>query len=395
MPAANLPLSRFTVLDLTRVRSGPTAMRQLADWGARVIKIELPPTSAEEDGFIGGRHSSDFQNLHRNKESITLNLKTPEAREIIRRLVLKADVVAENFRPDVKKRLRLDYDTLSKINPRIVYGSISGFGQDGPYAQRPGVDQIAQGMSGIMSVTGKPGEGPMRVGTAIGDVTAGLYLSFGILAALLERETSGRGQMVDTSLMEALIAVMDFQSATWLVEKKVPQQQGNDHPKSMPTSAFRCKDGFINIGCGDQTRWERLARAIGKPELIDRPEYRDGHLRNVNRDPLKADLGAVFQTHTMNYWVEMLNEHSVPCGPIYSVDQVFADPQVRHQGMAASVHHPKLGDIELVGQPIHMSRTPFSIRSATPEAGEHNDGVLAEIGYSAAEIAALREKKVI
>ena len=341
MQTKGLPLSRFTVLDLTRVRSGPTAMRQLADWGARVIKIELPPDRAEQDDFTGERHGSDFQNLHRNKESITLNLKAPEATEIIRRLVLKADVVAENFRPDVKNRLKLDYATLSAINPRIVYGSISGFGQDGPYAKRPGVDQIAQGMSGIMSVTGKPGEGPMRVGTAIGDVTSGLYLSFGILAALLERETSGKGQWVDTSLMESLIALMDFQAATWLMEKHVPQQQGNDHPKSMPTSAFKTSDGFINIGSGDQTRWERLARALGLAALIERAEYRTGADRSRNREPLKAALGAVLVTNTMAHWVETLNQQGVPCGPIYSVDQVFADPQVRHQGMAAPVVHPK------------------------------------------------------
>jgi crotonobetainyl-CoA:carnitine CoA-transferase CaiB-like acyl-CoA transferase len=395
MSRATLPLSRFTVLDLTRVRSGPTAMRQLADWGARVIKIEQPPASAEQDDFTGERHSSDFQNLHRNKESITLNLKAPEAAEIIRRLVLKADVVAENFRPDVKNRLKLDYDTLAAINPRIVCGSISGFGQTGPYAKRPGVDQIAQGMSGIMSVTGQPGQGPMRVGTAIGDVTSGLYLSFGILAALLERETSGRGQWVDTSLMESLIALMDFQSATWLIDKRVPQQQGNDHPKSMPTSAFATTDGFVNIGCGDQTRWERLCRALGLTELIERPEYRTGGDRSHSREKLKLELGEVFKTNTMNHWVEMLNEQGVPCGPIYSVDQVFADAQVQHQGMAAPVTHPVLGGIELVGQPIHMSRTPWKMRHTAPEAGEQTNAILAEIGYSDAEIAAMRKSKAI
>jgi crotonobetainyl-CoA:carnitine CoA-transferase CaiB-like acyl-CoA transferase len=395
MSRANLPLSRFTVLDFTRVRSGPTAMRQLADWGARVIKIELPPEPGAVEQFIGDRHASDFQNLHRNKESLTLNLKAPEAKEIIRRLVLKADVVAENFRPDVKNRLKLDYETLSAINPRLVYGSISGFGQDGPYAKRPGVDQIAQGMSGVMSVTGFPGQGPTRVGAAIGDVSAGLYLSFGILAALLEREVSGRGQWVDTSLLESLIGLMDFQAAVWLMEKQVPQPQGNDHPKSMPTSAFRTSDGWINIGAGDQTRWERVARALGTPELIERPEYRTGRDRAKNRDKLKVELGAIFAGGTTAHWVEVLNAEGVPCGPIYTVDQVFADPQVRHQGMAAKVAHPKLGEIELVGQPIHMSRTPWRMRSATPEPGEHNDAVLTEIGYSRDEIAALRKAKVI
>ena len=395
MQTKGLPLSRYTVLDFTRVRSGPTAMRQLADWGARVIKIELPPDRAEEDDFIGDRLSSDFQNLHRNKESITLNMKAPEAAEILRRLVLIGDVAAENFRPDVKQRLGIDYESFRAINPRIVYGSISGFGQDGPYAKRPGVDQIAQGMSGIMSVTGAPGQGPMRVGTAIGDLTSGLYLSFGILAALLEREASGQGQWVQTSLLESLVALMDFQSAGWLMEKNVPQQMGNDHPKSMPTGAFKASDGYINIGSGDQTRWERLARALGREDLIAKPEYRTGPDRSRNREPLKAELSAAFAGDTMAYWVDMLNAKGVPCGPIYDVKQVFADPQVTHQGMAAAVVHPKLGEIELVGQPIKMSRTPWKMRNAAPGPGEQTDAILAEIGFSQAEISGFRKAKVV
>ena len=395
MTNTKLPLERFTVLDFTRVRSGPAAVRQLADWGARVIKIELPASMAEEEAFIGDRRSSDFQNLHRNKECITLNLKAPEAREVLRRLVLKADVVAENFRPDVKTRLGIDYEAFAAINPRIVYGSISGFGQTGPYAGRPGVDQIAQGMSGIMSVTGEPGEGPMRVGTAIGDVTAGLYLSIGILTALLEREASGKGQWVHTSLMEGLIAMMDFQAATWLMEKKVPEQAGNNHPKSIPTGAFKTSDGYINIGAGDQIRWTRVAKAIGKPELVTHKDYLTGTDRSRNRNQLNAEIEAVTVTKTMKHWVDMLNNAGVPCGPIYAVDQVFADPQVKHQGMAAKVHHEELGDIELVGQPIHMSRTNWRMRSALGPLGEHTDAVLAEIGYTAAEIAALHDKKVI
>lgn len=395
MSAPALPLSRFTVLDFTRIRSGPTATRQLADWGARVIKIELPPSPDHEEQFIGDRHGSDFQNLNRNKESLTLNLKAAEAAEIMRRLVLKADVVAENFRPDVKTRLKLDYGTLAAINPRLVYASVSGFGQTGPYAKRPGVDQIAQGMSGIMSVTGVAGQGPMRVGTAIGDVTAGLYLAFGILAALLEREVSGKGQWVDTSLLESLIAMMDFQSATWLVEKNVPRQQGNDHPKSMPTSAFATSDGHINIGAGDQIRWERVARALGLPELIEDPAFRNGPDRSRNREALKSRLGAVLATNTMAHWVELLNAQGVPCGPIYAVDQVFADPQVRHQGIAAKVTHAALGDIELVGQPVHMSRTPWAMRSAAPEAGEHTSAILAEIGFTPTEIESLSRRGVV
>ena len=270
---SNLPLSRFTVVDLTRVRSGPTAVRQLGDWGADVIKVEATADLQEEDGFIGGRHSADFQNLHRNKRALTLNLKAPEAKEIIRRLVERADVVVENFRPDVKHRLGIDYETLAAINPRIVYGSISGFGQDGPYADRPGVDQILQGMGGLMSVTGLPGQGPVRAGTAIADLTSGLYMAIGILTALLEREASGKGQWVSTSLLEAQIAVMDFQAAAWLWDGKVPGQAGNNHPKTIPTGTFKASDGHINIGSGSQSRWRRLCKAIGQPALLERPGF--------------------------------------------------------------------------------------------------------------------------
>ena len=395
MSRKTLPLERFTVLDFTRIRSGPTATRQLADWGARVIKIELPPSLGAEEAFIGDRKASDFQNLNRNKESLTLNLKAPEAREILRRLVLTADVVAENYRPDVKQRLGIAYEDLAAINPRIVYGSISGFGQHGPYAKRPGVDQIAQGMSGIMSVTGKPGDGPMRVGAAIGDVTAGLLLANGILTALLEREVSGKGQWVHTSLLDGLILQMDFQAATWLMDGHVPQQAGNNHPKSIPTGAFKTSDGHINIGAGDQIRWERVARAIGKPELIEHPDYRTGADRNRNRDALNAEIEAVTVTDTMTYWVDRMNAEGVPCGPIYAVDQVFADPQVRHNGMAARVPHPTLGEVELVGQPIHMSRTQWRMRHTVHDLGQDTDAVLAQLGYSAGEIADLRRQGVV
>lgn len=390
-----LPLERFTVLDFTRIRSGPTATRQLADWGARVIKIELPPSHGAEEAFIGDRKASDFQNLNRNKESLTLNLKAPEAREILRRLVLKADVVAENYRPDVKTRLGIAYEDLAAINPRLVYGSISGFGQDGPYAKRPGVDQVVQGMSGIMSVTGKPGDGPMRVGAAIGDVTAGILLANGILTALLEREISGKGQWVHTSLLDGLILQMDFQAATWLMDGHVPQQAGNNHPKSIPTGAFKTSDGYINIGAGDQIRWERVAHTIGQPELIQHPDYRTGGDRNRNRDALNAIIEAVTVTNTMAFWVERMNAQGVPCGPIYAVDQVFADPQVRHNGMAAKVPDPERGEVEMVAQPINMSRTQWRMRHTVHDLGADTNALLAEIGYSPQDIADLRARKVV
>jgi formyl-CoA transferase len=368
------------------------AVRQLADWGADVIKIEMPVT--EEDD-TGSRHRADFQNLHRNKRSLTLNLKSADGIEILHKLVRKADVVVENYRPNVKHRLGIDYESLRKLNSRLVYGSLSGFGQDGPYADRPGVDQIAQGMGGVMSVTGLPGQGPVRCGAAIADVASGLYLAFGIVMALLEREQSGEGQWVHTSLLEAQIGLMDFQAAAWLFDKEVPGQAGNNHPKSLPTGTFEAKDGHINIGAGSQERWIRLCKAIGGEALIARPEFRSAVERRKNRAALNDALTEFTRQRTMAEWVEVLNAAGVPCGPVYSVDQTFADPQVRHLGIAAKVAHPVLGERELVGQPVHLSRAQFSVRSATPEAGAHNEEILTALGYDRAAVAALRERKVI
>lgn len=395
MNTQNLPLSRFRVLDLSRVRAGPTAVRQLGDWGADVIKIELPARVQEDDGYTGARHAADFQNLHRNKRSLTLDLKSPEGKEILFRLVAKADVVVENFRPDVKHRLGIDYEAMSAINPRIVYGSISGFGQDGPYAQRPGVDQIAQGMSGFMSVTGHAGQGPMRAGAAIADVSSGLYLALGILTALLEREVSGRGQFVSTSLLEAQIGVLDFQAAAWLFDRKVPKQAGNNHPKTIPTGLFETKDGHINIGSGNQKRWKALTHAMGAPHLTEKPGFDSPEARRANRDEVNAALTEIFVTKTSAEWVEILNRVGIPCGPVYTIDQAFDDPQVRHTGIATPVDHPKLGKREIVGQPIHMSRTPWQVRSVTPEVGEHTGAILKELGYDEAAIESLRARHIV
>ncbi len=395
MSRATLPLSRFRVIDLSRVRAGPTSVRQLGDWGADVIKVELPARVQEDDGYTGARHAADFQNLHRNKRSLTLDLKAPEGKEILFKLVATADVVVENFRPDVKHRLGIDYEAMSAINPRIVYGSISGFGQDGPYAARPGVDQIAQGMSGFMSVTGHPGQGPVRAGAAIADVSSGLYLALGILTALLEREVSGRGQWVSTSLLEAQIGLLDFQAAAWLFDGKVPKQAGNNHPKTIPTGLFDTKDGHINIGSGNQKRWRALTKAMGAPQLAEKPGFDSPEARRANRDAVNAALGEIFVTKTSAEWVEILNAVGIPCGPVYTIDQAFADPQVRHIGIATSIDHPKLGRREIVGQPIHMSRTPWEVRSVTPEVGEHTGTILTELGYDEAAIESLRARHIV
>ncbi len=392
-PRGSKALARFTVLDLTRVRSGPTCVRQLADWGANVIKIETPPGVEEPMG--GPREGGDFQNLHRNKRSMTLNLKMPEGVAAFKRMVKKADVVVENFRPDVKKRLGIDYKTLSRINPRIVYASISGFGQDGPYANRPGFDQIAQGMGGLMSVTGLPGQGPVRVGIPIADLSAGLLTSLGILVALLEREKSHKGQHVASSLLQAQIFMLDFQAARYLVQGEVAKQAGNNHPTSAPTGVYKTDDGYINIATAGQRIWKRFCEVLGAPELVKNPDYIDGAARSKNRDALDVEINKRLVGKTSNEWVEIMNEAGVPCGPIYNIDQMFADPQVKHLGIAQSVTKKDKTKMRLVGQGVTLSRTPSRLAVRPPELGEHTDAVLKEFGFSARDIAALHKAKAV
>ena len=393
-PRASRALERFTVLDLTQVRSGPTCVRQLADWGANVIKVEQPPELVTGEPPGGPRDGPDFQNLHRNKRSITLNLKSKQGLAAFLRMVKKADVVVENFRPDVKKRLGIDYKSLSKVNPKIILGSISGFGQDGPYAGRPGFDQIAQGMGGLMSITGLPGQGPVRVGIPIADLCAGLFCALGIMVALLEREKSKKGQHITTSLLQAQIFMLDFQAARWLVKGEVPQQAGNNHPTSIPTGVFKTSDGHINIASTGQKIWERFCHSLGDPDLITRPEYATAAARSKNRDALNAEIDAHTVKRTSADWVERLNEAGVPSGPIYSIDQMFGDPQVEHLKMAQPVKK-KGKEMKLVGQPVSLSRTPSKLVSWPPGLGEHIDQVLKEFGFRAGEIAALRKANAI
>ena len=389
---AKLPLARFKVIDVTRVRAGPTAVRQLADWGADVIKVE----AADGDGGLGGaRDAPDFQNLHRNKRSITLNLKDPEGLLILKRLVAGADVFVENFRPDVKRRLGIDYESLRAVNKRLVYGSISGFGEDGPYRDRPGFDQIAQGMGGLMWITGLPGQGPVRAGAPIADLSAGIFCAMGILVALLEREESGEGQWVKSNLLAAQISMLDFQAARWLVGHEVPGQAGNNHPTSIPTGVFKTKDGYINIAAAGEEIWRRLAAALGLAELADHPDYAVAKARLKNRDALNRRLEAATVGRSSAEWIEILNKAGVPTGPIYKMDEVFADPQVRHLGVAQKVAHKTLGELELVGQPVTLSRTPSKLRRATPERGEHTAEVLGALGYDASALAKLKERGVI
>ena len=395
VPRASQALSRFTVLDLTRVRAGPTCVRQLADWGANVIKIDALLEEAGGEQMGGPRHGSDFQNLHRNKRAMALNLKNPKGLEVFHRLAGKANVIVENFRPNVKAKLGIDYESIRKINPRIVYGSISGFGQDGPYHKRPGFDQIAQGMGGLMSITGAPGEGPMRVGIPVADLSAGLFCAMGILTALLEREVSGEGQWVQTSLLQAQIFMLDFQAARWLMEKDVAQQAGNDHPTSIPTGVFKTSDGYINIATTGGRIWHRFAETLGAPDLPNRPEYATAPDRSKNRKQLNAEISRLTEKKSSEAWVKEFNAAGVPCGPIYSIDQMFSDAQVQHLGMARDVPNAEGREIRLVGQPFTLSRTPSQMAARPPEFGEQTDEVLAEFGFSRDEIGELKRDKVV
>ncbi|WP_454720387.1 MULTISPECIES: CaiB/BaiF CoA transferase family protein [Cupriavidus] len=393
---ASSALQGIKVLDLSRVRAGPTCVRMLADFGADVIRIE-PPAGVDpnEDIFAVNRMGGDFQNLNRNKRSMTLNLKKPEGLAVLKRMVETADVVVENWRPDVKKRLGVDYESLRAINPRIILASISGFGQDGPYAGRPGFDQIVQGMGGLMSVTGYPETGPLRAGIAVADSSTGLYAAIGILIALRERDQSGEGQWVQASLLHSQIAMMDFQAARFLNEGDIPRPAGNDHPTSAPMGVFNAADGLLNLGAAGQGTWVRLCKAIGHPEWIADAEFATEPLRVKHRARLNARLNEVFGAHGVQHWVALLNGAGVPAGPVYDVPEMFEDAQVKHLGVVVDTRTGKGEPIKVISQPVTLSRTPASVVTAAPAWGEHTAEILAECDFDTAEIDGLRAQLVI
>lgn len=388
------PLKRFTVLDLTRVRSGPAAVRQFSDWGARVIKIE-EPNDAPDDKPGGSAQFADYQNTHRNKLGVTLNLKHPEGKALFLELVKTADVVIENYRPSVKFKLGIDYESLRKVNPRIVYASVSGFGQDGPYVDRPGLDQIAQGIGGLMSVTGEPGRGPMRAGIPIADLTAGLFCAIGVLVALLERDESGQGQWVQTSLLQSQVWMMDFQIMRWLMNKEVPAQSGNDHPISSPTGLYPTQDGYINIAAMGGEIYGRLCKTIGKPELIDDPRFLTVPLRARNRPPLNEAISESTRQKTTAEWIALFNKQGVPSGPVLSVDQTMDDPQVKHLSVTQHTTHPEMGDISVLGPAFTLSRTSVGPVACAPTRGANNAEVFGALGLDSDAIERLNKEGII
>lgn len=392
-PETLMPLSGYKVLDLTIARAGPAAVRLLADWGADVVRIDPPGRSPT----LGLRRGSDEQNLHRNKRSLSVNLKTPEGLEVLRRLIERSDVVVENFRSSVKQRLGLTYEALCVVNPRIILASISGFGQTGPYSERPGLDQIVQGMSGLSSVTGEPGRGPYRTGIAISDTTAGMFLGQGILLALLHRERTGQGQWVHTSLLEAMLNKLDFQGARYTVDGDVPGQEGNAHPTLVPMGTFDASDGKINICAPGPTMWAKLCEALDAPTLRDNPKYQDAASRLANRRDLEQDIEAITRHQTVAELVARLNPAGVPSGPVYDIRQAFEDVQAQHLRMTRPAPHPALGDVRLIRSPINLSACPHPevFHHAAPDAGEHTDAVLEELGYDNGTVARLRQSGAV
>jgi crotonobetainyl-CoA:carnitine CoA-transferase CaiB-like acyl-CoA transferase len=392
MPAS-AALQRFRVIDLTQVRAGPTACRQLADWGADVIQVQMPEHMRGDD-TLGGQDGSDYQYTHRNKRSITLNLKEPEGIRVLKQLIATADVVVENFRPDVKFRLGIDYESLKADNPGLVYASISGFGQTGPLAARPGFDQIAQGMGGLMSVTGEPGQAPMRVGIPIADLCAGIFAAQGILVALLEREKSGQGQWLHTSLLEAMVYMMDFQTSRWLIDGDVATQAGNFHPTSIPTGVYKARDGYMNIAVFGSKIWERFCDILGAPQWVTDERYHDKMGRSVNRDSLNAEINRLLAAQDRAYWIERLNAGGVACGLINNLQDVFEEPQIQHLGMVKDVVSSRQGAQKMVGQPMQLERTPSTIARAAPRRGEHTEEILGELGLGAEDLARMKSEGV-
>lgn len=391
-----MPLSHIKILDLTRFVAGPFCTQLLADMGAEVVKIESPDRGDEtrHQGAVVNGESWYFVGLNRNKKSLTLDLKSKEGKEIFRRLAEEADVVVENFRPGVMRNFGFDYENLSKINPRLIYCGISGFGKDGPYALRPAFDFIAQGLSGFMSITGFPDREPVRTGIPISDSVAGIYAAFGILAAVVAREKTGRGQEIQTSLVDAMVSILSYLSAEYFALGKIPQRFGNDHPVLCPYGTFPAADGYINIAPSGEHMWERLAQALGLTEMARDPRFQTNALRLQNRQELNRRVTEITSRKPMAEWIEFLNKEGVPCGPINNLAQALEDPQIQHQKMVLTVDQPT-GRMRILGFPVKLSETPAALQRPAPNLGEHTGEILARIGFSENQVQEFKRKGAI
>jgi formyl-CoA transferase len=391
-------LDGIRIIDFSKALAGPYCTMLLADMGAEVIKVEMPGSGDDSRGwgppFIDGE-SAYFLSINRNKKSITLNLKDPKAKEIALKIIEKADIVLESNRPGVMTKLGLDYETVKKINPGIIYCSISGFGQTGPYSKRPGFDQVIQGYGGIMGLTGEKGGGPLKVGIAVTDIATGMFAATGILTALYHRERTGQGQHVDASMLDGQVSWLTYQAGRYLASGNVPQRIGSAHPLIVPYQDFEASDGFINIAAGNDNLWKKFCAVTDLSDIADDPKFATNPKRVENRDEVVAIVSKKINTKTMQEWLDILNDAGVPCGPIYTVDQIFKDPQVLAREMLVEIDHPKCGKIQVTGSPIKLSETPAEITTHPPMLGEHNSSILQEFGFSEENITKLKEDKVI
>jgi len=391
-------LKGIKVLDLTRALAGPYCTMLLADYGAEVIKVELPGTGDDTRGwgppFVEGE-SAYFMSINRNKKSLTLDMKNTKSKDILERMIKQSDIIVENFRPGAADRLGLGYEQVKKINPKIIYCSISGFGQDGPYRELPGFDQTLQGMGGMMSITGEPDGPPMKVGVAIADISGGMFAGFGIMLALFHREKTGKGQWVDTSLLDSQIAWLTYRAGEFFASGKLPEKVGSGHPMIVPYQAFKAKDEYINIAAGNDQLWKRFCKVINMENIMDDPKFVTNAKRVENRKELIAILSKIIETKTGAEWLKLLEDAGIPAGPIYTLDKLFSDPQVLHRKMVVELAHPKAGKIKVTGVPVKLSDAPGEITAPPPLLGQHNKEVLKDLGYSAEEIEKLIADKVV
>ena len=391
-------LEGIKVLDFSRALAGPYCTMMLADMGAEVIKLEMPGKGDDSRSygppFVEGE-SAYFMSVNRNKKSLTLNMKSEGSTEIIHRLIKQADVLVENFRPGVMERLGWGFQRVKEMNSKIIYCSISGFGQDGPYRMLPGFDQVMQGMGGIMSITGEPGGPPIKVGVAIADISGGMFAAYGILAALYNREKRGRGQMIDVSLLDSQVALLTYQAGAYFASGEIPQPVGSGHPLIVPYQAFKAKDVYFNIAAGNDKLWKMLCKAIGLEKVMDDPKFATNAKRVENREEIVKIISDIIITKNGEEWLKILTDAGVPCGPIYTMDKIFTDPQVLHRQMLKELDHPKIGKVKVTGVPIKLSDTPGEVGTAPPILGQHTQEILTELGFSDQDIKKFRQEKVI